>query len=512
MTVYWASTLLLYQEGDPRSFGFSPSDFAARGIPTLKVSSADLETDPAALREIRASGCEALIFLRNDDMEGHPQIGRILRELRLGYTAVSAIDPEASDEQTRTCIRDLLSGTADVPIPLGKADTASDDRTPRGTCSFVFDLEQFGGARYGMARLLPLIEASNIRATFFVTGIVAEVFPALMRRIHDGGHELGVHGSVHEFLQGRSLEEQEERVKTQVALLQRHGPVHGANFIFRMDDLSPEALSRCGLKYFVLFRKHLFQRTRFLPASGRPRPFRAPSGDLTMIPIGVETYGLPWHEIRGSVDSAWKTAVREGPRHISVLMHPFKDGTAARIDQTAKLIQYMLVELGLQAVPLAEIPEPHSRCVHAVRLRYRWDENEPRPPGEGAPLQSISWWRPPMYHSRRVESLADALEANGMDTVLSAAPGPGTVYIYPDCAGDSGAQVRSDPLLAPQRAATDLIAALSSTDVVTVSPPGPWWDLFRKLLFHIPRSFRDLGMMLRRVSTRLQTRIRRMEV
>ena len=511
MTVDWASTLLLYQEGDPRRFGFSPSDFSARGISTLRVSAADVETDPAALREIRASGCEALIFLRNDDMEGHPPIGRILRELRLGYTAVSAIDPEASDEQTRTCIRDLLSGRADVPIPLGKADTAADDRTPRGTCSFVFDLEQFGGARYGMPRLLPLIEPSNIRATFFVTGFVAEVFPSLVRRIHDGGHELGVHGSVHEFLQGRSLEEQEKRVKTQVALLRKHGPVHGANFIFRMDDLSPEAFARCSLRYFVLFRKHLFQRTRFIPASGRPRAFRAPSGDLTMVPLAVETYGLTWPEIRAGVDSAWKTAMREGSRHISALMHPFKDGTAARIDQTGRLIRYMLVELGLRAIPLAEIPEHPARSAHAVRFRYRWDENEARPLSDGEPPRSMSWWSSPMYYSGRVESLADALEANGTETVLGTAPGPGTVYVYPDSVGDSGAQIRRDPLLTPQSAATDVMAALNRTDAVSILPPGPWLELFGRLLFHTPRSFRDLGMMLRRVSTKLQTKIRRTE-
>jgi peptidoglycan/xylan/chitin deacetylase (PgdA/CDA1 family) len=511
MTVDWASTLLLYQEGDLRRYGFSPSDFAARGIPTLKVPHADVATDPAVLHEIRVSGCEALIFLRNDDMEGHPQVGRILRELRLGYTAVSAIDAQASDDQTRACIRDLLSGMADVPIRLGQADTTCHSRKTRGTCSFVFDLEQFGGARYGMPRLLPLLEASHIRATFFVTGFIAEVFPSLVRRICQGGHELGVHGSVHEFLQGRSLEEQEKRVRGQVALLAAQGPVHGANFIFRMDDLSPEALARCALKYFVLFRKHLFQRTRFIPASGRLRPFRAPSGDLTMIPIGVETYGLSWHEIRASVNSAWKTAVREGLRHVTVLLHPFKDGTIARIHQTGRLIQYMLVELGLQAVPLAEIPEPRSRNVHAVRFRYRWDENEAGSLREDAASHSISWWSAPMYHARRVENLADALEANGTDTVLSAAPGPRMVYVYPDSAGGSSAEVQTDPLLAPRRAAKEIMTALHAGDVVTVSPRGPWRDRLRKVLFHVPRSFRDLSMILRRVCIRMQTEIRRVE-
>ena len=34
------------------------------------------------------------------------------------------------------------------------------------------------------------------------------------------------------------------------------------------------------------------------------------------------------------IDSAWKTAVREGVNHISVLMHPFKDGRLDRLPLT----------------------------------------------------------------------------------------------------------------------------------------------------------------------------------
>lgn len=512
MSVDWKRALLLYRPGDPQRFGFSPSDFVARGIPTLQVSYEHLGIDPLVRGEILASGCEALIFLANDDMEGHPRIGRVLRDLRLGYTAVSAIDRQECDSQTRTCVRDLLSGKADLPLPPPLKGKPHDSARSRGTCSLLFDLEQFGGARYGMPRLLTLLEHHGIRATFFVTGFIAEVFPSLLRRIVAGGHELGVHGNVHEFLQGRSLEDQMHRVKTQIDVLGEHGPVRGANFIFRMDDLTPQALVMSGVTYFVLFRKHLFHRTRFIPASSRARSFRTPCGDLTFVPVGVETYGLGWQEIRRAVDSAWETSDREGYRHVNVLMHPFKDGSARRIAVTDALLKYLIAEIGLRPIPLRELPQPQPRSAEAVQLRYRWDENEADPVESTVHHRVISWWRPATYHARRVESLVDALESAEVPTVLTATPEAGArkVYVYPD-SGEKSVQVSTDTLVTPGKTADAVISAFQSTDAVIIAPPGPCRDLIRKMLFHAPRNPRDLATMLARIGRRLLRAVGRAE-
>ena len=47
-------------------------------------------------------------------------------------------------------------------------------------------------------RILSLLDESNTRATFFTLGWIAERYPALVRRIVDGGHELASHGYGHE--------------------------------------------------------------------------------------------------------------------------------------------------------------------------------------------------------------------------------------------------------------------------------------------------------------------------
>ena len=46
-------------------------------------------------------------------------------------------------------------------------------------------------------RILELFDRHDVRATFFMLGWVAERYPALVRRIVDGGHELASHGYSH---------------------------------------------------------------------------------------------------------------------------------------------------------------------------------------------------------------------------------------------------------------------------------------------------------------------------
>jgi polysaccharide deacetylase family protein (PEP-CTERM system associated) len=46
-------------------------------------------------------------------------------------------------------------------------------------------------------RILGLLSAANVRATFFTLGWVAERYPALVRRLGDAGHEIASHGFEH---------------------------------------------------------------------------------------------------------------------------------------------------------------------------------------------------------------------------------------------------------------------------------------------------------------------------
>jgi hypothetical protein len=50
------------------------------------------------------------------------------------------------------------------------------------------------GAKVGVPRILDLLKAEDIRATFFIPGWVVEQHPERCRAIRDAGHEIGHHG------------------------------------------------------------------------------------------------------------------------------------------------------------------------------------------------------------------------------------------------------------------------------------------------------------------------------
>jgi peptidoglycan-N-acetylglucosamine deacetylase len=55
------------------------------------------------------------------------------------------------------------------------------------------------GARAAMPRIRKLLARHDIRASFFVPAVVAMLYPDEQRALVDEGHEIGIHGWIHEF-------------------------------------------------------------------------------------------------------------------------------------------------------------------------------------------------------------------------------------------------------------------------------------------------------------------------
>lgn len=65
------------------------------------------------------------------------------------------------------------------------------------------------GSRAGLPRVLDLLERYDIRASFFVPAVSALLYPEDVKRIVAAGHEVGVHGWIHE--RNSMLREEDER-------------------------------------------------------------------------------------------------------------------------------------------------------------------------------------------------------------------------------------------------------------------------------------------------------------
>ena len=55
------------------------------------------------------------------------------------------------------------------------------------------------GSRVGVRRIRECLARHDIKASFFVPAVVAELHPDEQKAVIDDGHEVGIHGWIHEF-------------------------------------------------------------------------------------------------------------------------------------------------------------------------------------------------------------------------------------------------------------------------------------------------------------------------
>jgi peptidoglycan/xylan/chitin deacetylase (PgdA/CDA1 family) len=114
-------------------------------------------------------------------------------------------------------------------------------RNARAACAFTFDLDAetlwmargvhepvtLSQGRFGpveaLPRILALLRAHDVRASFFIPAWVAERYPDAVRAIAGGGHEIGCHGDEHERVSELPPEREEAILARSVEVLTRLG-------------------------------------------------------------------------------------------------------------------------------------------------------------------------------------------------------------------------------------------------------------------------------------------------
>ena len=146
-------------------------------------------------------------------------------------------------------------------------------------------------------RLLELFEKQGIRATFFVLGWVTERSPALVRRIHAGGHEVACHGLTHELVYRQTPEVfRAETHKSKTMLEDAIGaPVIGyraASYsITAASYWAIDILCELGFKYDSSIFPIAHDRYGIPGASRQPGPLRGKNGH-TIVEFPLSTKKL----------------------------------------------------------------------------------------------------------------------------------------------------------------------------------------------------------------------------
>jgi len=110
---------------------------------------------------------------------------------------------------------------------------------------------QFGN-RVGVPRILKLLRAHDVKATFYVPAVVALLYPDEQRRVIAAGHEIGVHGWIHELNSILPYEAERDLMFRSIDTLEKVSGVRPVGIRTASWDFSPNTLGiekEMGLAY-----------------------------------------------------------------------------------------------------------------------------------------------------------------------------------------------------------------------------------------------------------------------
>jgi hypothetical protein len=142
------------------------------------------------------------------------------------------------------------------------------------------------GATTGAWRLLDILDSVDLKATFYVSGVLAARFPGLMRAIVGEGHVVAAHAwSQHVIPAYQAREEELADLKRCVAALETHSGMRPKGWISPRATPSvntPELLAQEGLRWYA-------------DAFDRDLPYLVDTkqGQITAIPFTVDVNDFP---------------------------------------------------------------------------------------------------------------------------------------------------------------------------------------------------------------------------
>jgi peptidoglycan/xylan/chitin deacetylase (PgdA/CDA1 family) len=108
------------------------------------------------------------------------------------------------------------------------------------------------GNRQGVPRILSILKNANVKATFFVPAVTALLYPEEQRRVIAEGHEIGIHGWIHERNSDLPLEAERELQMRSADTLERITGKRPLGIRTPSWDFSPNTLAitkEMGLAY-----------------------------------------------------------------------------------------------------------------------------------------------------------------------------------------------------------------------------------------------------------------------
>ena len=206
-----------------------------------------------------------------------------------------------------------------------------------------------------MPRILALLARYDIKATFFVPGVIVERYPELVRQIQTEGHELGHHGYTHISPLKLSYEEERAQLEKGLAAFQQVVSIQPKGYRSPAWDLSHHSialLKEFGFEYESSLMGDDFQFYRIGNEDSSPGLVEIPISwlldDYVHFEIVDNGAGLA---NPAKVYEIWAGEFEGAYEELGVFcltMHPQVIGRYPRIRMLEKLIQFMQGRTGVK--------------------------------------------------------------------------------------------------------------------------------------------------------------------
>jgi peptidoglycan/xylan/chitin deacetylase (PgdA/CDA1 family) len=202
--------------------------------------------------------------------------------------------------------------------------------------------------RRSLPRILNVLDEFGLRATFFVEGLNAELYPEALLEITERGHDLGYHGWRHEYWAGLSPSEEARLLERGVSAMGNVG-VRPRGFRPPGGRLNPASLSlleSLGFSYcspagrgvgvregmvILAFDWRSVDAYYYLPRFGDLRKADTGSGE----PLAPSRFGE-------TIEARLESTVRDGG-HVSLVLHPFLEEQDDRFEVLREALETLSV-------------------------------------------------------------------------------------------------------------------------------------------------------------------------
>jgi allantoinase len=217
------------------------------------------------------------------------------------------------------------------------------------------------GNRVGIFRILRLLDEKGLKSSYAINGIIAERYPALIRAVLEGGHEIVAHGLDMSKVHHSGLEEDEEDALIAEALqLLRDASgqkVEGWLSPGRAQSFStPDLLAKNGVTYGLDWAN-----------DDLPYVMRTKNGPMIAMPMAYETDDRvvadeyfqsepQWvQQVKDRFDVLYRESAEHGGRVMSLPLHSWVSGMPYRIEYLREVLDYVLSHEGVWNAPAGEI-------------------------------------------------------------------------------------------------------------------------------------------------------------